>query len=200
MTNEKRPDEAHLYHSLLSFGRQVFQLSTSTLLFGARLSVAGGVAEKLITIQERFEQICAILADQKVSPTDRLERITANVAAIARYCFVGESNLRIETMLAAARLAAQVIIATDTEPPASVVERLERLAKAQPSPDDYESLVAVQALHGVNRSPGFLSVAAPARGLVSQLVDVIWNYTLMHYFWLKQRRDSRDAPPLTAGE
>lgn len=193
MTDPKRPQEAHLYNSLLSFGRQVFQLSASTLLFGARLSAAAGLEEKLVTNQERFEQLCTILADQNVSAADRLQRISAQAAAIARYCFVAESNLRIETMLGTVRLAAHALIAADTGLPALFAEHLEKLAKAQRSPDEYESLAAVHALHDMKRSSDLSSVVVPARGLVIQLVDVIWHSTFMHYFWLKQRHDNTSA-------
>ena len=190
MTDAKRPQDAHLYQPLLSFGRQVFQLAASTLVFGARLGEATGLGEQLVTNQERFENICTVLADQNVPPADRLQRIGAQVAAIARYCFVEETNLRFETMLGAARLAAQVLLAADTGLPAPFAELLAQLANAQRSSDEYESLAAAHALHDMRRDSGVSIAVFPARGLMLQLVDVIWHYTFMTYFWLKQRRDS----------
>jgi hypothetical protein len=106
---------------------------------------------------------------------------------------VGESSLRLETMLGAARLAAQTIIAADSSLPPLFAEHLERLAHALRSPDEYESLAAVHALHDMKRSSDVSSAVVPTRGLIIQLADVIWHYTFMHYFWLKQQHDSNPA-------
>ena len=163
-----------------------FRLARSSLAHTSEHWQALG--EKLVTNQERFEQLCVVLNDQSVPPAERLQRIDAIVGAIGRNCFVGESNLRIETMLGAARLTSQLLLTADATLPSEFAERLQRFVSAPQSPDEFESLAALHALHDMKRSSEVSSAVRPARGLLLQLADIIWHYTFMHYFWLKQQR------------
>jgi hypothetical protein len=66
-------------------------------------------------------------------------------------------------------------------------ERLEGLATAQLSGNPYEALAALQALHD-------LSITSPVdhrspQAITRRLAEVVWHYTFMHYFWLKELRN-----------
>jgi hypothetical protein len=164
----------------------VFQLCLGTLLVGAELAENAGLEETLVTNQERFQKICKVLAD-KATPTDeRLERIAPIVSAMQQYQFVPGSDLKLETMIGAARLAARALLDHDETVSQELQERLERFTMAKRTDDHLQELDALQAL---NNSLHNESVWAETIGgqAVHDLVEVVWGYVFMHYFWLKER-------------
>jgi hypothetical protein len=94
-TNSRKANEGQLYQSLVSYGRQIFQFCLGTLLVGADLAESAGLAEKLVTNQERFQNICKILSDKTIGTQERLESIAPLVTAIRQYQYVPEDNLQL---------------------------------------------------------------------------------------------------------
>jgi hypothetical protein len=185
----KKP-EGPLYHSLLGYGRQVFQLCVGALLFGARLAEKAGLQEKLITNQERFEEMCRELSDEAVLPEDRLRRIGSTVQAVERYRFVGESDFDIERILNSVRLAGEALLAWDAGLEASIKSRLERIVRAARS-DYYEVLDSLREL-----DPILAQVPRPddlngPRAITFRLVRLAWGLTFMNYFGLKKQREAQ---------
>ncbi len=185
-TDSQKGIEGPLYQSLLSYGRQVFQFCLGTLLTGAELSQNAGLEEKLITNQERFQKICRVLADTTIGARERLESIAPIVAAMEQYRFVPESGLQLETMIDATRLAAKTLLEHGEAISQELKEHLECFATAMRTNDHLQELDALRALHGI-----FANKSLPTEmgcGIaVRDLVDVVWNYVFMHYFWLKER-------------
>jgi len=63
---------------------------------------------------------------------------------------------------------------------------LKKLVEANPSRDFYEVLDALQAVTDVK-----MLEAANSRSpleITNRLAAVVWDYTFMHYFWLKEQR------------
>jgi hypothetical protein len=185
-TDSSKGSEGLLYQSLLSYGRQVFQLCLGTLLVGAELADSAGLAETLITNQERFQKICKMLADQTTPTSERLERIAPLVSATQQYRFVPESNLQIETMIGAVRLAAKALLEHNATISQELHEHLERFTMAKRTEDHLQELDALQALDSILHNQ---SVSAETIGsqTVRGLVEVVWSYVFTHYFWLKKR-------------
>jgi len=185
-TDSRKVSEGPLYQSLLSYGRQVFQLCLGTLLVGAELAENAGLEEKLFTNQERFHKICKVLADKTIGPCERLERIAPIVAATQQYRFVPESGLQLETMIGATRLAAKTLLEHDEVTSEEVKEHLERLATAKRTNDHLQELDALRALDSI-----FTDKSVPTElgcgEAVRALVKVVWDYVFMHYFWIKER-------------
>lgn len=189
-TASKKGWDGPLYHPLLSDGHQVFQLCVASLLVGARLAERAGLEDKLVTNQERFERICRTLTDQSATAADRLRQCVATVAAIDRYRFVWESGLKIETMLAASRMAAQALIALDSRITVGLRERLDRFAAVKTTADHYEQLDALRELQEVLPNVESQPELDLPQGAVLRLIEVVWGYTFMHYYWVKQRREA----------
>lgn len=194
-TDSAKRVEGDTYHSLLSYGRQVFRLCVSCLLFGAHLAGERGLEEKLVTNQERFEQICRELDDENLSPSERLHRISEKVAAIDRYRFVWESGLKIESLLGAAKRAGATLIASGVMIDDSFTASLGKLIDAPKSADRYEALDAVRALGEDRPHTGMLG-APFEQAVVLRLLSVIWRYTFQLYFWVAEQRrtTSGDMP------
>ena len=184
---QKNPAESPVYQSLLAYGRQIFQLCVGSVLFGAHLAQRAGLQDKLITNQERFQLICKTMHDKTLAPVERFTAIDDIVATVDEFRYVGETGLLIETMVGAVQAAAKNLLLCDTSFGADVSQRLSDLAEAKRSKDWYEALAALMAWHGV-MPKGYMEPRSP-EGIMRRLTGVVWHYTFMHYFWMKEQRD-----------
>ena len=189
---QKNPADGPLYHSLLAYGRQIFQLCVGTLLFGAHLGARAGLRDKLVTNQERFQFICKTLDDETLMVVDRFAAIDEAVALASEFRFVRETGLLIETLIGAVQRAAKNLLMCSNSLEPVFKQRVEDLAGAQRSRDSYEALAALQALND-------LKIVEPAdpqspQAIVRRLAEIVWHYSFMHYFWLKEHRDKGQQP------
>jgi hypothetical protein len=180
-----------LYQSLLSYGRQIFQLCLGALLVGAELADEAGLEQQLVANEERFRQICTLMADERTAPCDRIVQAGAIVDTIERYRFVPESDLSPETIVGATRLVARTLLACDPSIEQDLRDKLERLSTATRNDDGFERLDALREVKDE------LSDATPKEAdhleVAGRLIEAAWGYVFMHYFWLRQRRSaSRD--------
>jgi hypothetical protein len=183
-----------LYHSLLDYGRQVFQLCVGALLFGAGLAEKAGLQEKLVTNQERFDEMCRDLSDKAVSPDVSLRRIASKLHAAERYRFVPESDFDIERILNCLRLAAKALVASDPGLEASVKVHFERIASVDRS-DQYAVLDALRELDTtIARGLSITELDQP-RAIAFRLVRLAWGCTFMNYSWLKKQRETQETEP-----
>lgn len=181
----QKKNESPLYQSLISYGRQIFQLCLGTLLTGTELAENAGIEDKLITNQERFQKICMVLSDQSIGVRECLERIVPIVAAIRQYRYVPETGLQIETMLCATRSVAKRLLKQNEVTSDEVRKQLEHFSSAKRSNDQFLELDALRGLHDIlqNKSLMEMDSTEPIR----ELVDVVWNNVSMYYFWIKDR-------------
>ena len=178
-----------LYQSLLSYGRQIFQLCLGTVLTGVDLSASAGLQEKFVTNQERFERICAILKDKTIAGRERLEHIRPLVHAIEQYRYVPETGMRIKTMIGATRLAAEVLLKSGEDIPRELSQHLKQLYTAKPSEDHLQELEVLRALNdaipdGATWRPG-------GGEAVCDIVKAVWEEVFRYYFFLKERSSRR---------
>jgi hypothetical protein len=186
--SKKLPDKPALYGSLLSYGRQIFQLCMSTVLFGAKFAEKAGLQGRLVTNQERFEQICGIFNDGKLTATEKLAKIAEIVALLNRYKFSWESNLSTDTMISSGQSAARALLDCDTDMESVLKEAFNKFVNAKKSSGWYDALDAVQEINRV-------STQQPDGGLpratTLQLLKVLWHYLCMDYFWLQRSREPK---------
>jgi hypothetical protein len=109
-TGQTKQGSGILYQSLLTYGRQIFQLCVGTLLFGDQLAKHAGLPDILVTNQERFESICKILDDDSSPVPDRFAAIDATVALMSDFRYVQETGLRIDTTIGAMQRAAKRLL------------------------------------------------------------------------------------------
>jgi hypothetical protein len=184
-TDSAKRDQGARYRSLLSYGRQIFQLCLGTLLVGAKLAEGAALQESLVTNQERFEKICRELGNDTVTGAERLERIDSIVGAAERHRFVAEEKLKLKTMIDACRLAAKVLLECGTASTPGLKKRLKSLSSAKTSGDDLDALCALNDL--VNDRSEEWPVATSGILTGRALFAVVWGYVFMHFFWLKER-------------
>lgn len=174
------------YQSLLSYGRQIFQLCVSTLLVGADLAEEAGLEGKFITNQERFEKICELL--NQSNTVSQLNNISSLVIAIQQYKYISENELQINTMIGAVKEVAKIVVEQDQDLSNEFKKLLELLINAPNSSDNYEQLEALQKLKDFLPKELFL-VYPSYKQIVKDLIEVIWSYVFLHYFWLKKQHN-----------
>ena len=159
------------------------------MLFGASLSKDAGIAEKFRTNEERLQFICRTLDDENLPVADRFKAIAETVILIDNFRFIGETGPLIRTLVGAVQDAARnLLLSGDTLDP-ELKQRVEALANAPRSSDSYEALEALRNLND-------LKTALPAEprspeAITRRLADVVWHYTYMPYYWLKEQRNNK---------
>ncbi len=184
-TDSPKKNNGQSYQSLLSYGRQIFQICLGTILSGAELSEIAGLEDKLITNQERFQEICKVLSDSTIGARERLECIEPIVANIQKYSYVPESDLNFETMIGATRLAAKAILENNDGITQDLKKKLERLIGANKTNDHFQEFEALQEIYSIF-DDGSLQVGNTCGYVFRDLTKTVWNYVFMHYFWLKK--------------
>jgi hypothetical protein len=114
------------------------------------------------------------------------------VSGASQFRFVPETGLLIKTLAGAAQRAAKNLLLCGDPLDADYSKRLEGLANAQPSYDCYEALAALAAIKELKvlESPRPRSSDAITR----LLIEVVWHYTFMHFYWLKEGRQKAQRP------
>jgi hypothetical protein len=188
-TEQKNQQDSLQYNSLLAYGRQIFQLCVGAVLFGAHLGAHARLQDKLKTNQERFEFICKTFDDGNLALADRFAAIEETVALIGEFRFVREPGLLIAPMIGAVQRTARSLLQCSNEALDPAFEQaLKKLAEAKPSRDFYEVLDALQAV--THEKMLETADAGCPEAITRRLAALVWEYTFMHYFWLKERRNN----------
>jgi len=188
----KKKSEGPFYQSLLSYGRQIFQLCLGTLLVGNNLAERAGLEEKFITNQERFESICKVLTDETMECSERIANIAPIVKAIQQYRYVSESNLKLETMIGAIRNAAKVLLGIDEYISHKLKEKLDQIVNAERTSNHLQELEALHSLENCLNDKTVLTETSYGE-VVRNIVKVVWDYVFMHYYWLKKQSSDKKA-------
>jgi hypothetical protein len=188
----QKKTDGPMYRSLLSFGRQIFQLCLGTVLVGADLAEKAGLEEKLVTNQERFVQICKILSDEAIGACEQLKQVAPIVAAVERYRFVSESGLKIDTMIGSIRLIAKALLGCECGLTEELKNHLEAFIASKRTNDHFNELDALRVLDE-SFPDGPCTLETPYIQTVRELVKVVWGYVFIHYYWLKERQPSKDG-------
>jgi Apea-like HEPN len=190
VAESKKPASSSLYNSLLSYGRQIFQLCVATLLFGASIARKAALEEKFVTNRERFEQISRMLSDESIAASERFRAISEKVGAIELYRSIAESSFPITIVLDAMRLAAKVLLSCEPNLEPELRRAAESVATATQSHNSYEVLHAVQEFHEAGKQKAPTADPTSHWGLTFRLVDAGWDYVFWNYHSLRKQKES----------
>ncbi len=186
-----KPASISLYNSLLSYGRQVFQLCAATLLFGASIAQRAALEDKLVTNRERFERVSRILSDESIAAPERFRAISQRVEAIGSYSHVVESSFPIKIVLDAMRLAAKVLLVCETNLGDELRTATEKLATAAKSQDSIEALHAVQEFHEIGKHRTLTGDPSSPWVVTLRLVNAGWDYVMWNYYSLRKKQEEQ---------
>jgi hypothetical protein len=188
---ETRKQEGQLYQSLFSYGTQVFRLCLGTLLLGSNLADQAGLEERFVTNQERYNRLCQLFDNETLEPYARLESAEELVDAIERYQFVGETGLRLETMIGAIRLGARTLLDSGIALESPLANAFTALARSATSRDSIAGLDAIHVLEKL--LPDTPRPDAGPEDVIRRLVKAVWGSVFMHYYWIKKQQQSTKA-------
>lgn len=177
------------YRSLVSYGRQVFQVCVATLLTGAQIAERLKLASLLVTNQQRLERICQVLSKGDEAPDDRIVATSQHVRDIATYRFVAEKGLKVEQLIGTAKLMVQQYLDSAPDESPQLMGRMKEFAAVDCS-DHYEALSLLKEVQDTLESGGVArsSSLTDLRSIVVSLIDSVWHYTFVYYFQLERLR------------
>ncbi len=190
-TDSCKTSDGPTYQSLVSYGRRIFWLCLSTLVFGSDLARQAGLEDLLVTNEERFAQICKVLTEEALPIDERLDNVENHVDALERHKFLQEGGLKLDTMVGAARLAVEAILNADQSVPQGNRDQLTARLERTRSKDAFLQLQALDGL-GALLASGPSEPSRRHAATVQRLLDVIWGYVFMHYHWMMQRRKAEN--------
>ena len=94
-------------------------------------------------------------------------------------------------MIGATRLAAKTLLEKNEEISNELKDHLSRLSTAERTSDHFKELDALRKLHSAFKEKTLLTENV-YRQSVRKLIETVWHYVFMHYFWLKEHH-SADA-------
>jgi len=189
IVNEKRNNQSgQPYQSLLTYGREIFQMCLGTVLFGGNISNNSNLEEKFISNQERFEKLCKELSYKGISAKNKLEFAFPLILSIDNYKFVPENQLKYETMLSSAKLVCQTFLECAQDLSTSLEVVIQGFINAKGSDDSFFKFEALSELTTKLRDAG-LNLQITSNNAFSKLIEIVWGYVFTHYFWLKGKRE-----------
>jgi len=185
------------YRSLVSYGRQVFQVCVATVLTGAQIAKQLKLASLLVTNQQRLERICQVLRQNDMAAADRIVAASQDVRDIETYRIVAEKGLKVEQLIGTAKLMLQQYLDIDPDEPPELMKRMEEFTKID-SNDHYAALFLLRDILDYFESED--AIQSPSRdeprSVVISLLNSVWNYTSLYYLHLdslqKQKEEKED--------
>lgn len=184
-TDRKRKNVSAIFGSLMSYGRDVFQLCLSTLLVGMDVAVRADLQEKLVTNNERYQKLCDLLRVEGKTAGERLLSLIPTLAALRRYCFVA-SGVERGCMLESVRLSAEAIVSSGIDVPENVAGALRSIAESKRQDGDFRKLAAVKAVAEAFQPFEMATLPQEVR-VVREIADLVWMSLFQQYRWLERQ-------------
>jgi hypothetical protein len=172
------------YRSLVSYGRQIFQVCVATIITGSQIAKRLNLASLLVTNQQRLERICQVLNKPDGTPLDRILASSRDVQDLFTYQFVPEKGLKYDQLIGTAKLMVQQYLDSAPNESSELIEQMNKFS-AVDSTKHYEALSLLKEIQ-----EGLERVLPPPmrnelRTTVTSLINTIWHYTFIYYFQLK---------------
>lgn len=190
-SSKARGPEGQLYQPLFSYGAQIFRLCLATLLVGLDLAGRVGLERRFVTNQERYTTLCETLDDASLPPGERLAMAAETARVIDEMQFVGETGLKLETMIGAVRRASKLALESDTPMEPELRQAMSEVVNSERTKDHFDELGAILALDEV--LPNAVQPEEPL-DLIRKLARCVAGSTFMHYYWLKRSREDSGRP------
>ncbi len=186
-----RPELRH--RSLVSYGRQVFQVCVSTILTGAQIAERLKLAPLLVTNQQRLEQICELLSNKDGTPAARILAASQDVSDIETYRFV-EEELTDDQLIGTVRLMIKQYLDSAHDESSELVKLMNEFAVVD-SKDHYKTLSLLNKIREHFESKGIPQPPSPIdlRSIVASLVGSVCDYTFMYYLRLEHLQKQKEA-------
>lgn len=173
------------YRSLVSLGRQIFRLCLSTIIHGALEAEKMNLSSLLFTNQERLTDICEVLSKSKGTAQEKLKAVKQQIRDIDAYRFVGETGLKINSLIGTAQLTVKTYLETNPSLSTDLSNLLNEFITASKGSNCYDPLLKLQQIQDHPEAKQATERGSPTAD-VFLLLDCVWHYTFFYFYWLKE--------------
>lgn len=181
------------YQLLISYGRQIFQACTASILTGSMLAEHMSLPSRLVTNQQRIKNIAEKLSSKTTSAQDAILSAEKEIIEIESYRFVPESGLKVDELLSVGIVLSKKYIEIN-----SVIEfdEINKKLKDFSNNKVKKHLETLSSLYEVTelmkKLPGRLFHDNKELYLTKSLLESIWHYLFKYYFNLKRNNEQQD--------
>lgn len=188
------------YRSLVSYGRQIFRVCAATILTGAQLANKLNLPSLLISNQERLERICQILGGKDKTPAERILATSQDVSDIENYRFVPEKGLKIDQLIATAKIMVKQYLETNPSCDGELIKQMQSLVSTE-TKNHYEALSLINTIQerASARNIAEIGIESNLHHIVTTLLHSIWGYTFIYFYHL-QNKKLQDSNGLSGAE
>jgi len=179
------------YQSLLSYGRQIYQLCLSAILTGYDLSKKTKLEEKFITNEERFKKIISLVDDEEIEINEKFEQIDILLNTIENYRYISEPNLKIPLLVTAISAVSKCILSANLEILPIITDEFKVLCSQNKSKDLFIELDAISKVSKIEYNSQLELIDQKITIFIS-MAKIIDSFCFMHYYWLKEKRELKD--------
>ncbi len=176
---------SHRFGSVMTYGREIFQLCLATILTGGRLAEESGLAERFVANSERYAEISERLGRTSGSPEQAIAAIEPLVEELNRYQFVSSPTSIVE-VIKALRAAAKALGQCSTQFDDELTAAL-KAVQDSPKGDEFATLSALEMLEKQMQDAD-LATLGPAAQVVGRLVEVGWRGLFTIFYQLKAQQ------------
>jgi hypothetical protein len=172
------------YRSLVSYGRQIFQVCVATIITGSQIAERLNLASLLVTNQQRLEGICQVLNKPDGTPRDRILASRRDIQDLFTYQFVPEKGLKYDQLIGTAKLMVQQYLDSAPNESSELIEQMRKFS-AVDSTKHYEALSLLKEVQEELEHVLPPPMRNELRTTVTSLINTIWHYTFIYYFHLR---------------
>ena len=181
-----------VYQPLISYGRQIFQACSASILTGSMLAEHMKLPSRLVTNQQRIKSIREKLNCKTTSPKDAILSAEKEIIEIETYRFVPETGLKVDELLSVGiRLSKKYTEINSITEVDEINKKLKDFSKnkANKHLETLSSLNEVTEL--MKKLPSRLVHDNKELYLIKSLLESIWHYLFMYYFNLKRKNEQQ---------
>jgi hypothetical protein len=178
------------YQPLISYGRQIFQACTTSILTGSMLAEHMSLPSRLVTNQQRIKTITEKLSSKTTPAHDAILSVEKEIIEIESYRFVPESGLKVDELLFVG-----IVLSKKYTEISSVIEfdEINKKLKEFSNMQVKNHLETLSCLYEVTelmkKLPGRIYFDNKVLYLTKSLLECIWHYLFMYYFNLKRNNE-----------
>lgn len=190
--SDLRGTDKPVYQPLISYGRQIFQACTASILTGSMLAEHMNLPSRLVTNQQRIDSITKKLNCRVKTPKESVLSAEKEIIEIETYRFVPESGLKVDELLSVGiRLSKKYTEIDSTMEFDDINKKIEDFSRKK-AKNHFAALSSLfEVIELMKKIPAKLVHDNRELYLIKSLLESIWHYLFMYYFNLKRENEKQ---------
>jgi hypothetical protein len=177
------------YQPLISYGRQIFQACTASILTGSILAEQMNLPSRFVTNQQRVLSISKKLNCKTSSPKEAILSVEKEIIEIENYRFVPESGLKVEELLyVGIKLTQKYTQINSAIEIVGLNEKIQEFSSKKAN-NHFDTLTSLyELIEVIEKVTGKLLLDNREFYLLKSLLETIGHYSIMYYLNLKREK------------